>query len=114
MWVFWFMVYIFDAARLYRLALEEAPAGSRLHGVAEQGVATRLIAEAIARGVGLPAKSIAAADAGKVLGFLGDFFQLDNPTSSARTQEIVGWQPTHSGLLADLAERHYFVEKAAH
>jgi nucleoside-diphosphate-sugar epimerase len=104
----WPAVHTLDAARLYRLALEVAPAGSRLHGAADEGVPFRDIAEAIGRGLGLPAVSIAASDAGQRLGFLAAFVQADNPTSSAQTQELLHWQPTHAGLLADLAEPHYF------
>jgi len=104
----WPAVHTLDAARLYRLALEGAPAGSRLHGVADEGIAFREIAEAIGRGLGVPAVSITAEDAAQRLGFLAAFAQLDNPTSSARTRTLVNWQPRHPGLLADLAERHYF------
>jgi nucleoside-diphosphate-sugar epimerase len=104
----WPAVHTLDAARLYRLALEAAPAGSRLHGVADEGVPFREIAEAIGRGLGLSAVSIRAEDATHHLGFLATFAQLHNPTSSAQTQALVGWRPTHPGLLADLAERHYF------
>ncbi len=104
----WPAVHTLDAARLYRLALEAAPAGAKLHGVADEGVPFRSIAEAIGRGLGLPARSVASAEAPKYLSFLAMFAQLDNPTSSARTRELLGWQPTHPGLLADLGERHYF------
>jgi nucleoside-diphosphate-sugar epimerase len=104
----WPAVHTLDAALLYRLALEAAPAGTRLHGVADEGVPFRSIAEAIGRGLGLPAVSITAAEAAQRLGFLAAFAQLDNSTSSAQTRTLVHWQPTHPGLLADLAERHYF------
>jgi nucleoside-diphosphate-sugar epimerase len=103
----WPALHTLDSANLYRLALENAPAGVRLHGVAEEGIPFRDIAEAIGRGVGLPAKSIAADDAEHCLGFLATFAQLDNPTSSVRTREQLGWRPTHSGLLADI-EAAYF------
>ena len=104
----WPAVHTLDAARLFRLALEAAPAGSRLHGVADEGVPFRAIAEAIGRGLGLPAVNITAEDAAPHLGFLAAFAQLDNPTSSTQTQTLLDWRPTHPGLLADLAERHYF------
>ncbi|MEJ7728607.1 MAG: SDR family oxidoreductase [Polyangiaceae bacterium] len=104
----WPALHTLDAAELYRLALDKAPAGTRLHGAAEEGVAFREIAEAIGRGLGLPARSISKDDAPKYLGFLGGFAQLDNPTSNARTRELLGWEPTHPGLLADMAEAHYF------
>jgi nucleoside-diphosphate-sugar epimerase len=103
----WPAVHTLDAANLYCLALEKAPAGTRLHAVADEGVPFRQIAEAIGRGLGLPAKSITAAEAAP-LGFVGRFAQVDNPTSGSRTRELLGWQPTRAGLLADLAERHYF------
>jgi len=109
----WPALHTLDAAVLYRLALESAPAGSRLHGVADEGVAFRAIAEAIGRGLGLPAKSVPPEDAAKVLGFLGAFAQIDNPTSSKHTQELLRWQPKHPGLLADLAAGHYFASKDA-
>lgn len=105
----WPAVHTLDAAQLYRLALEAAPAGSHVHAAAEKGVPFRAIAEAIGHGLHLPVKSIAAEQAGAVIGgFLGLIAQLDNPTSSARTRELLGWNPTHADLLADLAEGHYF------
>ena len=104
----WPAVHTLDAARLYRLALESAPAGTRLHAVADEGVAFRAIAEAIGKGLGLPAKSVSAEEAPTYLGAMAHFAKLDNPTSSARTRTLLRWEPTHAGLLADLAERHYF------
>jgi nucleoside-diphosphate-sugar epimerase len=105
----WPAVHTLDAARLYRLALEAAPAGSRVHAAAEEGIPFRSIAEAVGRGLGVPAKSISTEEMGGVLGdFLGMIAQLDNPTSSARTREILGWKPTHADLVADIAEGHYF------
>ena len=104
----WPAVHTLDAARLYRLGLESAPAGARLHAAADEGVPFRAIAEAIGRGVGVPAQSVSVEEAGAALGFLAGFAQVDNPTSSARTRELVGWQPTHPDLLADLAATHYF------
>ena len=110
----WPAVHTLDAARLYRLAVEAAPAGSRLHAAAEEGVPFRAIAEAIGRGLGVPAKSISAAQMGDILGgFLGVVAQLDNPTSSAKTRELLGWKPTHADLLADIAEGHYFGSASA-
>ena len=104
----WPAVHTLDAARLYRLALEAAPGGSRLHGTADEGVPFRDIAEAIARGTGLRAASVTAEEAGTYFGFLAAFVQRDNPASSAQTQQLVRWKPTHAGLLADLADHHYF------
>jgi nucleoside-diphosphate-sugar epimerase len=105
----WPAVHTLDAARLYRLALEAAPAASHVHAAAEEGVPFRAIAEAIGRGLGVPARSIRSEEAADVFGgFLGLVAQLDNPTSSARTRGLLGWKPTHAGLIADLAEGHYF------
>jgi nucleoside-diphosphate-sugar epimerase len=108
----WPAVHTLDAARLYRLALESAPAGSRLHGVADEGVPFREVAEALGRGLGLPAQSIAPERAAERLGFLAGFAVLDNPTSSALTRERLGWAPTHPGLIADLDAGHYFAAPA--
>ena len=104
----WPAVHTLDAARLFRLALESAPAGSRLHGVAEEGVPFREFAEAIGGHLGLPAVSIAPQDAAGHFGFLGMFAAADNPASSALTRRRLGWVPTGPGLIADLDEGHYF------
>jgi nucleoside-diphosphate-sugar epimerase len=110
----WPAVHTLDAARLYRLAVESAPAGTRLHAAADEGIPFRAIAEAIGRGLGLPAKSVPAAQAGELLGgFVGMIAQLDNPVSSARTRELLSWRPTHPDLIADLAEGHYFAAAGA-
>jgi nucleoside-diphosphate-sugar epimerase len=97
-----------DAAHLYRLALESAPAGSRLHAVGDEGVPFRDIAEAIGRNLGVPVVRIPADEANAHFGFLGALVQLDNPTSSALTQELLGWKPEHPGLIEDLDQGHYF------
>jgi nucleoside-diphosphate-sugar epimerase len=111
----WPAVHTLDAARLYRLALESAPAGSRVHAAAEEGIPFRAIAEAIGRGLNVPAKSVPAEKAAEVLGgFLGMITQLDNPTSSAWTRQALGWKPTHAALLADIAEGHYFATTTTH
>ncbi|HLH13364.1 MAG TPA: 3-beta hydroxysteroid dehydrogenase, partial [Solirubrobacteraceae bacterium] len=104
----WPAVHTRDAARLYRLALESAPPGSRLHPVADEGVPFREIAQTIAGRLGVPAISVSAEDAPEHLGFLATFAHLDNPTSSLRTRELLGWEPTHPGLIADLQDGHYF------
>lgn len=109
----WPAVHTLDAARLYRLAVESAPAGTRLHGVAEDGVPFRQIAEVIGHGLGLPTRSVSADDAPKYLGFLATFAQIDNPSSSVATRELLKWKPAHAGLLADLAEPHYFESAAS-
>jgi nucleoside-diphosphate-sugar epimerase len=104
----WPAVHTLDAARLFRLALEEAPAGSRLHAVADVGVPFREIAEVIGLQLGVPAVSIAPDEAADYFGFLAMFVSLDNPASSIWTRELLGWQPEHPGLLDDLAQGHYF------
>jgi nucleoside-diphosphate-sugar epimerase len=104
----WPSVHTLDAAHLYRLALEQAPAGSRLHGVADEGVPFRDIAEVIARHVGVRLESIDPARADEHFGFLGPLVGLDNPTSSAQTRQLLDWQPTRAGLLDDLDAGHYF------
>jgi len=101
-----------DAAILYRLALESAPAGSRLHAVGDEGVPFREIAETIGRNLDVPVVSISPAEAEAHFGFLGSLVVLDDPTSSARTQELLGWKPAHAGLIEDMDEGHYFASPA--
>jgi nucleoside-diphosphate-sugar epimerase len=104
----WPGVHTLDAARLYRLALEAAPAGTRLHGVADEGVPFCDIAAVIGRHLHLPAVGISAEQAYEHFGFLSVFGSLDNPTSSALTQKVLDWHPEHPGLIEDLDEGHYF------
>ena len=104
----WPAVHRLDAARLFRLALEAAPAGSVLHGVAEQGVPTREIAAVIGRHLEVPVTAIAPEDAGDHFGWLAAFFAADVPASSALTRERLGWTPEQPGLVADLEAGHYF------
>ncbi len=104
----WPAVYLPDAAHLFRLALEKAPAGSVLHGAGEEGVPFRDIAEAIGQQLKLPVVSITAEDAGAHFGFLSAFVPADNPTSNALSRELLGWQPEGPGLIADLEQGHYF------
>ncbi len=104
----WPAVHRSDAARLVRLGVESAPAGSVLHAVAEEGVPLRDVADAIGRGIGVPASSITAEQAGAHFGFLAGFLAMDIPVSSALTRELLGWQPSGPGLLADLEQGHYF------
>jgi nucleoside-diphosphate-sugar epimerase len=103
----WPAVHRDDAARLFRLALESAPAGKVLHAAAEEGVATRDIAAALGAQLGVPVESVAAADAGEALGWLAPMLGLDSPASSARTRELTGWSPTGPTLLEDIAAGHY-------
>ena len=104
----WPAVHRLDAARLFRLALEAAPAGSVLHGVAEQGVPTREIAAVIGRHLDVPVTAIAPEEAGDHFGWLAAFFAADVPASSALTRERLGWAPQQPGLVADLEAGHYF------
>ena len=104
----WPAVHTLDAAHLYRLALEAAPPGQRLHAVGDEGVPFREIAAAIGRHLNLPVASIPAEEAGAHFGFLAGLVSLDNPTSSALTRDVLGWQPTHLGLIDDLDKGHYF------
>jgi nucleoside-diphosphate-sugar epimerase len=104
----WPSVHRFDAARLYRLAVEKAASDATYHGVAEEGVATRDIAEVIGRHLNLPVVSKSAAEIADHFGFIGHFFSYDVPASSAETQKQLDWKPTQPGLIADLDEGHYF------
>jgi nucleoside-diphosphate-sugar epimerase len=104
----WPAVHRFDAAQLFRLALEKGSSGARYHGIAEEGVPFRDIAEVIGRRLNLPVVSKAAKDAAQHFGWFAHFAALDNPASSARTRELLGWQPTQPGLIADLDRPRYF------
>jgi nucleoside-diphosphate-sugar epimerase len=105
----WPAVHRLDAATLFRLAVESAPAGTRLHAVAEEGVPFREIAEAIGRQLKLPAVSLTTEEASQhFIGFLAALVALDNPTSNALTRERFGWLPKHPALIADIEEGHYF------
>jgi nucleoside-diphosphate-sugar epimerase len=106
----WPAVHTLDAARLYRLALEAAPAGARLHAVHDEGVTFRTIADAIGRGLHVPTRSITLEQAPEYLGFLAGFAAMDNPATAARTTELLGWHPTQPTLLDDLAKPFYFEE----
>jgi nucleoside-diphosphate-sugar epimerase len=109
----WAAVHVSDAARLVRLGLEQAPAGTILHAVAEEGVPTRQIAEAIGRSLGLPVTSVDPADAVAHFGFLGTFFAMDLLASSARTRELLSWSPTGPTLIEDLDNGGYTGASAA-
>src|ERR1700727_57415 len=107
----WPAVHTLDAAHLYRLALENASAGTRLHGVADKGVPFRDIAGVIGRHLGVPVASISPEEGPNHFGFLGFFAALDNPTSSTLTRKELDWHPERPGLLDDLDEGHYFAEE---
>jgi nucleoside-diphosphate-sugar epimerase len=104
----WPAVHRLDSARLFRLAVEEAPAGSTLHAVADQGVQIRDIAEVIGRHLDVPAVSIAPAEAGEHFTWLSHFLAIDSPASSTLTRELLGWQPENLSLIDDLGQGHYF------
>jgi len=106
----WPGVHTLDAAHLYRLALENAPAGTRLHGVADEGVLFRDIAGVIGRRLNLPVVSISGEQAADHFGFLSVFASLDNPTSNTLTQKELDWHPERPGLIEDLDAGHYFSE----
>ncbi|WLW58093.1 SDR family oxidoreductase [Streptomyces sp. YU58] len=104
----WPAVHRLDAARLFRLTVEKAPAGSVLHGVAEEGIALRDVAEVIGRHLDVPVVAVAPEDAAEHFGWLGDFLGLDIPASSTLTRDLLGWWPSRPGLLDDLDKGHYF------
>jgi nucleoside-diphosphate-sugar epimerase len=109
----WPAVHRLDSARLFRLALEGAPAGSTLHGVAEEGIPIRDIAEVIGRHLDVSVVSVAPEDADEHFTWLARFLGVDAPASSALTRALLDWQPTHVGLIADLEEGHYFQQTRA-
>jgi nucleoside-diphosphate-sugar epimerase len=103
----WAAVHRLDAAKLYRLALERGTAGARYHGVGDEGIATRELAETIGKRLGVPAVSKSSDEVAALLGFIGHILSLDCASSSARTEQLLGWRATQPGLLADV-EAHYF------
>lgn len=104
----WPAVHRLDAARLFRLALERGAAGARYHGVGDEGVAMRDLAAVIGQHLGVPVGSKTAEEAADHFGWMARFVGMDAPASNALTQQRLGWQPTQPGLLADLAQGHYF------
>lgn len=108
----WPAVHRLDAAHLYRLALENSSAGEQYHGVADEGVPTREIAEVIGRHLDLPVVSKSGEEAADHFGWIGRFLGIDGPASSAQTRQRLGWQPVQPGLIADLNAEHYFEHAA--
>jgi nucleoside-diphosphate-sugar epimerase len=94
----WPAVHALDAAALFRLALERAEPGTAWHGVDDEGDAVRDIAEVIGRRLGLPVAPVPVEQYGPI----GPVFAADQPASSAKTRQVLGWEPTHPKLLADL------------
>ncbi len=104
----WSAAHTRDAARLYRLAVEQAPAGAVLHAVAEEAVPLKAVAEVIGRKLGVPVESIPAERAQEHFGPLAFMVARDAPTSAERTKALLGWEPQEAGLLADLEAGFYF------
>lgn len=104
----WPAVHRLDAAHLYRLVLEKGASGERYHGVADEGVPAREIAEVIGRQLNVPVVSKSREEAADHFGWIARFFGLDGPASSAQTQQRLGWRPAQPGLIADLDAEHYF------
>jgi hypothetical protein len=101
-------VHRFDAAHLYRLVLEKGIDGATYHGVADEGVPVRDIAEIIGQRLNLPVISKSSEEAASHFGWIGHFFAIDGPASSAQTRQQLGWRPIRPGLLSDLDAEHYF------
>jgi nucleoside-diphosphate-sugar epimerase len=101
-------VHRLDAARLFRLALEQAAPGARLHGVAEEGIPMRSIAQTIGTELGLPVQGLSEDKARAHFDWLAPFVAMDNPTSSALTRNSLGWRPQEPELLTDMRDSGYF------
>jgi len=97
-----------DAAHLYRLVLEKSSAGVRYHGVADEGVPAREIADVIGSHLNVPVVSKSPEEAADHFGWIAPFFGMNGPASSAQTQERMGWRPVQPGIIADLDAEHYF------
>jgi nucleoside-diphosphate-sugar epimerase len=97
----WCAVHRLDAARLYQIVVEKGVTGA-FHAVGEEGISQRAIAEAIGKRLNVPVVSKPPADVAEHFGSFAMFAQLDSPASSQRTQQQLGWTPTHTGLIADL------------
>jgi nucleoside-diphosphate-sugar epimerase len=110
----WPAVHQLDAALLYRLVLEKSSVGAPYHGVADEGVLTREIAEAIGRRLNVPVVSKTREEATDHFGWIALFFGMDGPASSAQTQDRLGWRPVQPGLIADLNAEHYFESILGH
>jgi nucleoside-diphosphate-sugar epimerase len=109
----WPAIHRFDAAKLFRLALENAPAGTTLHATGEEGVAIRDVAEVIGRHLDVPVVSIAPEDAAAHFTWLASLLALDSPASNRLTRELLNWTPSHPGLLEDLDGDSYYAKLLA-
>ena len=104
----WPAVHRFDAARVFRLALEHGASGRRHHAIAEEGVPFREIAGVIGRRLGLPVIAKSPREAGDHFGWLAMFAGADAATSSERTRALLSWKPKETGLIADIDQPGYF------
>lgn len=109
----WTAVHRLDAARVYRLALEQRASERAYHAVAEQSIAFRAIAEAVGRQLGLPVRSVSGDEAAEHFGWFATFAGMDTPASSERTRALLGWCPAEPGLLTDLERPGYFEAASA-
>jgi nucleoside-diphosphate-sugar epimerase len=104
----WPAVRRLDAANLFRLAFEKGSAGARYHAVAEEGMPVREIAEVVGRHLKVPVVTKSPKEAAGNFRWLAPFLSVDNPASSQRTRELLGWQPKQPGLIPDLDRPRYF------
>ncbi|GAB3219567.1 SDR family oxidoreductase [Spirosoma arcticum] len=104
----WNAVHRLDAVRLYRLALEQAIQGVRFHGVAEEAVSFKTIADVIGKHLNIPVVSVLPEEAAAQFGWFTSFAGIDCPASSRKTRESLNWQPARPTLLADMEEGIYF------
>ncbi|QIP10043.1 SDR family oxidoreductase [Bradyrhizobium symbiodeficiens] len=104
----WPAAHRLDAARVYRLALEQGASARRYHAIAEEGVPFKVIAEVIGKRLGVPVVSKSPDDAESHFGWFARFAAVDVPTSSAKTRAALGWAPKEKGLIEDLDQPHYF------
>ncbi len=103
----WPAVHRLDAAQLFRLALEKAVKGSRYNAIGDEGIPVRELAEVIGKQLNLPVVSISPEKAVEHFGWMGRFIAFDSPATGYKTREMLGWQPTHIGLIEDM-QKHYF------
>lgn len=104
----WPAAHRIDAARVYRLALEQGASAVRYHAIAEEGVPFKLIADVIGKRLGVPVVSKSADEAEAHFGWFARFAAIDVPTSSAKTRTALGWEPKEKGLIEDLDQPYYF------